>query len=216
MKYNIKYSCISHIGKHRAQNQDNFFCDGRFIDLKAKMEQCEINGVRNNSETSLFAVFDGMGGEERGEIAAFIAAQSAAGVKWSRDIVSDITGYCETTNREIYNYSRQNGFASMGTTAAILAFTRKNIMLCNVGDSKIFLLSEKHLKQISKDHVISIPFVKKPLLTQNLGMPPEEMSIEPYISMGEYHDGDRYLICSDGLTDMLEMDDMWCFYLDLD
>ena len=53
------------------------------------------------------------------------------------------------------------------------------------------------------DHVAVCPFGKKPPLSQNLGIPPAEMLIDPYFARGIYRDGDYYLICSDGLTDMV-------------
>jgi protein phosphatase len=91
----------------------------------------------------------------------------------------------------------------MGTTAAMLLFSKHNITLCNIGDSRIFRISENEMFQVSMDHVSIAPFGKKPFLSQNLGIPPEEVVIEPYFSSGDYFNGDKYLICSDGLTDMV-------------
>ena len=93
----------------------------------------------------------------------------------------------------------------MGTTAAFLKFSSRKIYLCNVGDSKIFQLTDGTLQQISHDHVAASVFGKKPPLLQNLGIPESELIISPYVAAGEYHSGDTYLLCSDGLTDMLTM-----------
>ena len=96
----------------------------------------------------------------------------------------------------------------MGTTAAMLLFSKKDITLCNIGDSKVFSFSEGELEQISKDHVVISAFGTKPPLSQSLGIPPNELLIEPYLAQGRYKNGDIYLICSDGLTDMVMLDEI--------
>ena len=64
------------------------------------------------------------------------------------------------------------------------------------------------LEQISKDHVAVAAFGVKPPLSQNLGIPPTELIIDPYLAQGAYNDGDVYLICSDGLTDMVPTEEI--------
>lgn len=58
------------------------------------------------------------------------------------------------------------------------------------------------------DHVAVAAFGVKPPLSQNLGIPPNELVIDPYLARGPYNDGDIYLICSDGLTDMVSVDEI--------
>ncbi|MCD8157265.1 MAG: hypothetical protein LUD53_07575, partial [Clostridiales bacterium] len=77
------------------------------------------------------------------------------------------------------------------------------VAICNIGDSRIFRLSKGQMEQLSMDHVGVAPYGRKPPLSQNLGIPPTEMLIEPYAATAAYREGDIYLICSDGLTDML-------------
>ena len=96
----------------------------------------------------------------------------------------------------------------MGTTAAMLLCEDGELTLCNVGDSKVFRFSGDDMRQISKDHVSASPFGTKPPLSQNLGIPPDVLLIDPYLSHGRCKDGDRYLLCSDGLTDMLTSDEI--------
>ena len=92
----------------------------------------------------------------------------------------------------------------MGTPAAILYFYFEKVYICNVGDSRIYQIKNGNIMQLSKDHVVNIVNEKtKPALTQNLGIPEEEMKIEPYISKCNCNMGDKFLICSDGLTDMV-------------
>ena len=75
---------------------------------------------------------------------------------------------------------------------------------CNLGDSRIYRVSpEGQIHQLSLDHVLGGGRFGKPPLTQYLGIPEESMGLEPTITAQEAVIGTRYLICSDGITDML-------------
>lgn len=202
MRYQVSYYCVCDIGKVRDINQDNFIVGGRY--LKNHEDRIpEILFGQSNGKPLLLGVFDGMGGEERGEVASLLAAETAAEVVPGRKPEKDLLGLCERANERICRYMDDNRLRSMGTTAAMLAFTRRGIMLCNIGDSRIFRFADGELTQISTDHVVPLPNVKKPPLSQNLGIRPSVLTIEPYLAKGIYKEGDIYLICSDGLTDMV-------------
>lgn len=203
MEYNISYSCISHKGKLRAINQDNFICNGDYIKTDDSEIEYPLIGAVSSKTPTLFGIFDGLGGEERGEIASYIAAKTASAIKFGKDIISDLLKFCQKANADICDDANESEVSAMGTTAAVLAFTSNGVTLCNIGDSKIFRFCDGVLEQISKDHVAISAFGVKPPLSQNLGIPPNELIIEPYFAQGAYNDGDIYLICSDGLTDMV-------------
>jgi protein phosphatase len=208
MQYNIHFACLSHIGNVRAINQDNYICDGHYRDPFVKNTEFPLCGIKVSKQTPVFGVFDGMGGEECGEVASLIAAKTAAALEIGKKPVADLLEFCHKANADICKYASENDITSMGTTAAMLAFVRKGIVLCNIGDSKIFRFSDGRLEQISKDHVAVAAYGVKPPLSQNLGIPPEEMVIDPYLAEGRYRIGDVYLICSDGLTDMVTTDEI--------
>ena len=157
MKYAVNYSAVSHIGRLRSNNQDNFICDGTFMNLNAEGEMTTASGQLISGSSSLLGVFDGLGGEECGEVASYIAAKLAASVTPGEDAVGDLSDYCENANRAICSFAEKHEIRSMGTTAAILAFGPKQITLCNLGDSKIFSFSGGRLQQISKDHIAQAP-----------------------------------------------------------
>ncbi|MBQ3009705.1 MAG: serine/threonine-protein phosphatase, partial [Oscillospiraceae bacterium] len=96
-----------------------------------------------------------------------------------------------------------------GTTMVALYFASRYVYVCNLGDSRAYRLRGNEFMQISEDHVEKIERydqngkLRKAPLTQHLGIDPEELMIEPYIAKGEIVRGDYYLLCSDGLTDML-------------
>ena len=208
MQYRVSYWCISHIGNVRSINQDNFICDGRFMDVNDEKMEFPLCGTKVSKENSVFGIFDGMGGEECGEVASYIAAKNASTLEIGKDSLTALSRFCQKANTDIYSHANENGISAMGTTAAMLAFTSKGITLCNIGDSKIFRFCDGLLEQISKDHVAVSAFGVKPPLSQNLGIPPTELIIDPYLAQGVYNHGDIYLICSDGLTDMVTSEDI--------
>lgn len=208
MHYNIHFACISHIGNVRSINQDNFICDGRYMEVSGEKMDFPLCGTKASKENSVFGIFDGMGGEECGEIASYIASKTASTIEIGNDATADLAQFCHKANRDICDYATLHEVSAMGTTAAMLVFTDKEIALCNIGDSKIFRLNGGTLQQISKDHIAVSAFGVKPPLSQNLGIPPNELVIDPYLARGAYHDGDVYLICSDGLTDMVTTEEI--------
>ena len=205
MSYKIEYACWTNVGKCRKINQDNYFCDGKYNKEIDDKNDYPLQGKLYSENADVLGVFDGMGGEECGEVASLIAAKCASQIKCSDEPLTDLQNYCETTNDRICEYMTENNVNSMGTTAAMLAFGKEEIILCNIGDSKIFKYDSGGLVQISTDHYAIAAFGKKPPLSQCLGIPKSEMIIEPYFSKGPYNDKDIYLICSDGLTDMVEL-----------
>ena len=208
MHYSILYSCVSHIGNIRSINQDNFICDGRYMKPNDKNLTFPLCGIKSSKAVSVFGIFDGMGGEECGEVASYIAAQNAAAIEIEKDAIAALSQFCQKANTDICDYANKNEISAMGTTAAILAFTNNGVTLCNIGDSKIFRFCDGELEQISKDHVTVAAYGVKPPLSQNLGILPTELIIDPYLAQGAYNDGDVYLICSDGLTDMVTTEEI--------
>ena len=208
MGYRIYYSCVSHIGNVRRINQDNFFCDSKYLCTDNVTFTFPLAGSLPCNQPFMIGIFDGMGGEERGEIASLIASKCAAETTIGGQSLDDLKEFCKNTNEQICTYAAENGISAMGTTAAILAFTKKGIALCNIGDSKIFRFFDQKMEQISVDHYGIAAHEKKPPLSQYLGIPTSEMIIDPYIAKGAYHDGDIYLLCSDGLTDMVLSDEI--------
>ena len=174
-----------------------------YMELKDNEAVGPVQGKVRAGKSAVFAVFDGMGGEERGEMAAYIAASTMAGKeKWSAS-EDDLTPFCIEVNNLICRFAQTNQVRSMGTTAAILKFGDGKIRMCNIGDSRVYRFTDDALQQVSRDHVSIGIYGRKPPLSQNLGIPEEEFLIEPYETTIAYRKNDRYLICSDGLTDMV-------------
>ena len=91
----------------------------------------------------------------------------------------------------------------MGSTVVCFYFTPDVVYAGNLGDSRSYLLRENQFRQVSVDHVEKREGKRKAPLTQHLGINPDEYIIEPALDQLEPHKGDCYLLCSDGVTDML-------------
>ena len=212
MNYNIEYACLCNTGKVRKENQDNFWCMGKYLESRNDGLPLPKNGVAAVTESPAFAVFDGIGGEQYGEMAAYLAAfvfNKSFDERDKKNTESFLNSSCDDMNENICKYAEENMIFSMGTTAAIIMFAKKSVYICNLGDSKIYKFSESSLFQLSQDHVTnSLYGGRKPALTQYLGIPEDEFVINPYIAEEKCSEGDRFLICSDGLTDMLSDDEI--------
>ena len=209
MAYQIEYAYTCHIGKIRNNNEDNFWCCGDSLEAQNQGMSHIRSGYMKQSEYPLLAVFDGMGGESCGEMAAFLAAEACGEhFKTAKDGIRNdpeefLNEICESMNQAICDYGRTNKINSMGTTAALLAFAEDAVYSCNLGDSRIYKSDREKFYQISQDHVLGRSLFGKAPLTQYLGMEEENLQLEPSISRQEIKIGDRFLHCSDGITDML-------------
>ena len=221
MGFAIEAACGCDKGKIRRNNEDNFYFDGKCLEL-------ENNGLKNPAylDTHVkrglcFAVFDGMGGENYGEIAAFAAAQQMQQTERSLgDFLIPEKKYLNrlsvSINEAVLQAKRVQCTDRMGTTMVALYFSGRYAYVCNVGDSRAYRLRDGEFLQISEDHIEHRPGRenRKAPLTQHLGIDPEDMLIEPYIAKGELKKGDTYLLCSDGLTDMLNNLEISCLLHD--
>ena len=199
--YTLKYAWISHRGKVRGLNQDNLVCAGFCLPMDHQSMEEPIRGELTAGK-QVFGVFDGMGGEERGEAAAYLAAKTIRDRPMD-DGRNSLLHACREANRVICGFAASNGLHVSGTTAALLLFSPDEICSCNVGDSRIYRLHGGQLVQVSEDHAYPMRPGRKGPLYQYLGIPEDELKIDPKTDLFSPAAGDRYLICSDGLTDLV-------------
>ena len=198
------------MGRVRKNNEDNFFFDGISLpETNTGMSGCIVMKAYLERE-KCFGVFDGMGGEEYGEKASFTAVElmrekADKSMRYTCGSRAFLTQLCTEMNRAVCARQQELYVHRMGTTAAMLLFEPDEVYACNLGDSRIFRLRDNELSQISVDDTEHLPegSQRKAGLTQFLGVPEDELSLEPHIVKCELKRGDLYLICSDGLTDMI-------------
>ena len=210
-RYMLEASVITDVGKIREHNEDNFFFYGQINEtVNAHME---LQKQKKLEEPQLFGVFDGMGGERYGEEASFLMADTCRQFPLHPGFLEkDADALCQIGNERVIQAMKERS-ARMGTTASMLLFD-KEVTACNVGDSPIYLFRDGQLYPFYQEHTekslyesLNLGYLlekkKKYRLTQNIGMSGEDMSLLPYVGSKEIQDGDLFLICSDGLTDMV-------------
>lgn len=183
----------SHIGCKRKTNEDRFLIK-------------ELPGLM------ILAVADGMGGHAGGEVAAQIVIDAFAEYNFSKDNVkNDLKSALETAQKNIlYKSSRNFDLDGMGSTATTMALFQNKAFWVHVGDSRIYLLHDKKIRQITTDHTFMQDLIEdgaisleqaekhplKNLLDQCVGCD----EIHPDTGMLTLRKNDRILLCSDGLT----------------
>lgn len=209
MTYRINYAYTCHPGRVRSNNEDNFWCCGKNLPVQNMgMEEICCN-IRLRESLPVLMVFDGMGGESQGEMAAYLASEKFGKYyKQNKGMLRRrpeefLLEACQSMNQAVCSYSTSNKISAMGTTIALIAFAKKSIHICNLGDSRIYRQNQGNIQQLSTDHVLRSYMFGKAPLTQFLGVEESDMKLEPFIKTLEYQAGDRYLLCSDGVTDML-------------
>lgn len=212
----LRAACGCHQGKKRNNNEDNLYFDGSYMNSDNHGLPSIEKTVLSLDDDGFFCVFDGMGGGDYGEVASYTASKTTkefleTGTNINPcDITPSLTKMCEAVNQAVYEAGEKLGSSRMGSTLVGLYFHEGQVWVCNLGDSRCYFLRDGRMKQISEDHTDE-EFMKengitgrKPYLTQYLGIDPDEMTIVPSIKSYILNRGDRFLICSDGVTDMVD------------
>lgn len=213
-QFYIDCYAITNVGKVREKNEDNFYF---FHHVLSKQNASFKKQSVATEQPRLFGVFDGMGGLSYGKEASAICADICHHYQLhERFLKDDMITICHIANAQV-NMRKSELKVDMGSTASMLTFFHDDVFLCNIGDSPIFLMQNHHLESIFKEHtekelyerLYGTSYQKKKFrLTQNIGISDEDMRIQPYTDHFKLHDGDFYLICSDGLTDMVAIEDI--------
>ena len=195
------------IGKAREINQDYYYIS----------ENTEIPQV--------YILADGMGGYKGGEIASSLAAESAARYIKSNfssnliekeEILKLVENAVEYANMVVYEKSKEvEELEGMGTTLEICLIYNNKAYIGHVGDSRIYRIRKDVIRKLTKDHSYVQKLIedkkitreeakyhpKKNMLTKALGCTPY---VEPDIRARNFEKGDIFIMCSDGLTNMVD------------
>lgn len=218
-KYQIEAAAYNNKGRVRKNNEDSFYLNGQWMPLE-KMDEGGVFHAQSSDSVQLYAVCDGMGGEASGEVASNLAVKGLSRLQSEKATPIDV----DTLSRQITKISEkiytdaQKQNARSGSTLVACLWKDQHMHLLHVGDSRIYRLREGNLQQMTLDHsevqrMVSMGLIsaeeaqthpKRHVISQYLGMPSNEVRIEPTISPAlDVAAGDRYLLCSDGLTDMV-------------
>lgn len=210
MKITFDYAAISDVGMVRKNNEDNIFVPNEKIrEPKKNIYSC---GGKMVEDKAMFCVCDGMGGHSAGEVASYIAVQQVnknydkimGMIKSPKAAGKVLRNFISNVNDNIYNTTEERPeLKSMGTTMVGLYFMNGGAYFFNIGDSRAYVLKNNKLLQLTSDHADS---ENKHALTRFLGMSSEYGAVYPDVANRKTTVGikSRFLLCSDGLTDMVD------------
>ena len=203
----MKAFALTDVGKNRVTNQDFVYC----------------SNIPVGNLPNLFIVADGMGGHRAGEIASVTAVNAVVGSilhSEKKDVISIIQEGITIANITLMEKSKNNQeWEGMGTTLVLATVVDDTMYVANVGDSRLYLIDDD-IRQITRDHsyveaMISIGEIdkesartheKKNIITRAIGV--DASTNADYFEV-QYKPGDKILLCSDGLTNMIEDKDIF-------
>jgi protein phosphatase len=186
------------------------------IEVGAATDIGRVREVNEDSflvEAPLYAVADGMGGHRGGDVASSLAIETVEAL--FRDGEGTLADQVREANRAVHDRSQADTAVSgMGTTLTAVTVEDATVRVAHVGDSRAYLLRAGDLRQLTNDHTLVARMVKAGEIS------PEEAAVhphrnvvtralgtEPTVAVDEdtvpLLDGDRVLLCSDGLTGMV-------------
>jgi PPM family protein phosphatase len=192
----VQTASVTDTGRRRRHNEDAFVC-----------------------EPPLFAVADGMGGAQAGEVASNLAAAALREDRAERAGGGErVDQLIQEANRRVYQRQSQDASASgMGTTMTVALVEDGHVAIGHVGDSRAYLIRGHSLEQLTEDHSLVAELVRsgklspeeaeghpqRSVITRALGTDPD---VDVDTVSVETRPGDLFLLCSDGLTSMVDDD----------
>lgn len=210
---------ISDVGKLRENNEDNFIVNGIINSEKAL--HAEIHDIKS-ANWKLLGVFDGMGGGEKGEEAAWILAEElqkryrSEKKKPSQNDIDLIIrqAFLDANNRIV---ALQEAHTVIGTTGSVIVCCNNVIKVYHLGDSRIYCVHNGELIRLTRDQTLAQmkidigiyepndpkAQIEQHMLTEYVGKDTTKKNLRPLeTSWLKLEKGDALLICSDGLYDM--------------
>lgn len=208
----IKSCGVTDVGLKREKNEDSILVD---------------------DDASIYIVADGMGGHLGGEFASRLAVETVRDIfhkfredpettqtEFSEEVIRDIGArlkyaISKASNRVYEEAGRNVNLAGMGTTMVGLVIDDGKAYIGHVGDSRAYLLQDNEIIQLTEDHSLVAEQIRagfiteegakyhrlKNIITRSVGF---QKDVEADILVRDLEDGDTFLLCSDGLSNMLE------------
>jgi serine/threonine protein phosphatase PrpC len=194
----VEVTAFTHQGGIRPENEDSLTIAGWVSDVALSAPRRSRHRLE---EPLLVAVADGMGGHAAGEVASRYAVKRLAAETFT-DNAAAIAQVLGTINAELYQtMAADQSLLGMGTTVVGLLLTARRAVWFNVGDSRLYRIRDRELLQVSVDDVPPGP--RTGMIMQALGGAPTFEPISPHVGVTDLSIPSRWLLCSDGLSDML-------------
>ncbi len=222
----VHAAVISHKGCVRGNNEDNFFFDGDLMPDDMVNDGAVVRATLEK-RFHLFAVCDGMGGLKGGERASSIGVHALSRLNMylsPNSLERAIDIYANEACKLVYEDSILMGEAGReGSTLALLYLAGDTAHIANVGDSRVYLLRMGSMYQLSTDHsMVYTMMLRGELTREQMRKHPQGNVIMAFLGMEEARKpkpfvmhyscplckGDRFLVCSDGLSDLLSHEEI--------
>ncbi|HEX8996057.1 MAG TPA: Stp1/IreP family PP2C-type Ser/Thr phosphatase [Ktedonobacterales bacterium] len=193
---------LTDVGRKRERNQDNVTSE-----VPTTADVLEERGA-------LFVVCDGMGGHAAGEVASELGVRTIREVYFAskgQDVITSIAQAVKSANDAIYSLARSHTeYSGMGTTCVALVIVGGRAYIVNIGDSRAYIIRNGQMRQVTQDHSWVAEQVRIGLLTEeqarvhaHRNVITRSLGTQPNITADLFvetlRDGDRVLLCSDGL-----------------
>lgn len=226
----VDLAAKTHVGKRRPNNEDNYLVVrfGRFLETLATSLPANHVPERHEAVGYGMVVADGMGGMAAGELASRVAIRSFINLvletpDWIlgndehhlRTVLDRMAHRFRGVNEAVLEHAgRQPELSGMGTTLTLALNFGPALMIAHVGDSPIFLARRGQLHKLTRDHTLAAALRSatpselnvasrfRHVLTNAIGI--EGSGGQPDIDYLPLENGDRVLLCTDGLTDMVD------------
>jgi PPM family protein phosphatase len=203
---------ISDIGCMRENNEDAIYFDSP--------EPSE----KHSDKDYLLLIADGMGGHNGGEVASKLAVDHVCSARrgFGNNVHKSLAKAFMEANRQIYrNAGKDSSLSGMGTTCTAILIRKKNAYCAHIGDSRVYLIRNSSIYRMTEDHTVLTENRKKPenrtsfndpeleasLLTRALGIH-YSVKIDTWSHGFPVRPKDRFLLCTDGLTDLVNDEDI--------
>ncbi|ASV11339.1 MULTISPECIES: PP2C family protein-serine/threonine phosphatase [Leptospira] len=213
----INYFGITEKGNFRSHNEDSMYASGEIVAGNVS-GSFSSSGIRDSASSPLiFALADGMGGHISGEVASRMTLEKLA---WTERAVQPLEelphagwqSLFSIINHEINDHAKATGKLGMGATLVGILFGKRKVLVFNMGDSRAYHFSSKGIHKITVDHSFS-GFIKenqisRSYITSCIGGGTTDLQMDLFDITSSLSPGDRILLCTDGLTDVIKIDDL--------
>jgi serine/threonine protein phosphatase PrpC len=207
----LKYGARTHPGRRRRENEDSFDVD--------------FESDAYPATPGLFVVCDGVGGALAGKTASALGVREMRAAfrrSGSTDLSQRLMEAAERASSAIFERSQRDAAtAGMATTLVAAAFDAESCYIANVGDSRAYRLAAGEIDRLTTDHTLIQEQLEsgmitedqaaispyRHMITRSLGMEPSDFGVQAYPAI-PLSVGDVYLLCSDGLTDMVSEEEI--------
>ena len=217
----IVLTAASRVGCVRSNNEDMVLAYDKFV----RSEAYHTEFSTDNSDRFVIALADGMGGHNAGEVAS---ADVLANLNFFiNDLPKDLSVneftemmmiWLSSINKTINSKGRvDSALRDMGTTLVAVVFYNHKYYWMNCGDSRLYRLRDGELTQLSTDHSLNMIKGEKRhsnVITNCIGAGCKNSYLDMYEFTDNFLQGDTYMICSDGLNDMISDEEIKSLMLD--